>query len=890
MPDWRPALRARLTHARLSPAHEASIADELAQHLDDRWHELVGAGVDPERAAALVNDELERSDLLAARLGALRRGRERPSPAPGVRAGGPLAGFRQDARYAWRSLRRDPVVSLVAILTLAFGIGLNTSMFGFMNALIFRPLPFADAGSLFRMFRATPENSHGPFSLSEYQFVRQADPAVARFAAYRPAALALSDGAGSIAWFRVSANLFDVLGAQPVLGRSFRPDDERRGHGRPLLISAAVWQERYGGSPEAVGQIFEAGGERFEIVGVLPPAAGDHRLFGRASVFSPLLVDDPALDPQSRTLTILGRRGASVSAAQADAFVAALGARAAADHGAGSDTAAWRVEGLPTSNAGPTGRAILAMLLGLSLLVLLIACSNLANVLLARAIDRSREFALRAALGASRAQIVRAVTLESVLLAGAGLAGALLIAVWTSRWLQSLAVDGGGPAVPVDGRVVAFAAAAAIGTVFLCAAAPVLFTRRIGTSDTLRSGGRGLTASRGHVRLRGVFIATQFALAMVLLAAATFFAKGVRQMMSEEYGWRADRVVQGEIELPRERYADAESITDFQRRAAERLARIPGAAAASVSYGLPYKGLRGAAPYIGDADETGRPVTARINGASPSYFDVTGTPVVAGRSFAATDTASSPPVAIVSASMARRLFGGSHAVGRRVALADGAGRGPWMEIVGVAADVRSIDFAQEPAPFQLYQPTTQDPRRGLVIAVRAGSARPEPLVAAIPSAIAELDPALVARGVDTAVNRMQDVTASMSLVMQLLGGFALLGLLLSALGIYGSMARMVAQRTNEIGIRIAMGARTRHALGLVFGAAARILLPGIGLGLAGAFGLSRVLASVLPGMTIAAGFDSVAAALVLAAAGLTACWLPARRAASVEPMVALRAE
>ena len=327
----------------------------------------------------------------------------------------------------------------------------------------------------------------------------------------------------------------------------------------------------------------------------------------------------------------------------------------------------------------------------------------------------------------------------------------------------------------------------------------------------------------------------------------------------------------------------------FQQRAIERLMRIPDVEAASVSYGLPYMGLRGIAHYVGDADEAGPAVTARINGITPSYFEVTGTRLIAGRTFATTDTHTSPRVAIISDSMARRLFGNRNAVGRRVAAAS-TERGPWMEVVGVVSDVRSIDFAQEPAPHQLYQPTTQDPRRGLMLALRAATGRPAAIVPAVQAAVAELDPDLTARRLATATVRMREVTTSMSLVTRLLSAFAVLGLLLSALGIYGAMARMVAQRTDEIGLRMALGARARHALGLVFASGGRLVALGIAFGLAGAFGLSRLLASVFPSMQIDSGIAGLSATGILAAAALLACYLPARRAARIDPIVALRSE
>jgi putative ABC transport system permease protein len=357
-------------------------------------------------------------------------------------------------------------------------------------------------------------------------------------------------------------------------------------------------------------------------------------------------------------------------------------------------------------------------------------------------------------------------------------------------------------------------------------------------------------------------------------------------MLSQSYGWTAEGVVQTDLSLPAERYARDEDVVAFQRRALARLAEIPGVTATSLSYGLPYKGLRGTAHYVGDGGQ--ETLTAKINGISPAYFQVTGTRLAAGRLFSPADTLLSPKVAIISEAMARRLFPDGHVLGRRVRDPE-TESATWMEVVGVVADVRSIDLAQEPAPYQLYLPAAQDPRRDVVLSVRLDDAS-APTFAAIRTAIAELDDALVPRRLTTATDALQDVTTSMSLITRLLLAFAALGLLLAALGIYGSMRRMVAQRTDEYGLRMALGAQARDILGLVLRAGTRVVVTGLTIGLAGAFGLSQLLGAVLPSMATDTGAVSVVSAGVLIAAAFVACYLPARRATRVSPIVALRAE
>jgi predicted permease len=552
----------------------------------------------------------------------------------------------------------------------------------------------------------------------------------------------------------------------------------------------------------------------------------------------------------------------------------------------------WRAEPLPDSATGPTGRAILSMVLGLSGCVLLIACANLASLLLARAIDRTREFAVRTALGASRLQLVRTLAFEAFLLAGMGGLAALAVATWTMGWLRSLIVSGGGPAFafPLDWRVLGFAAAASMVTLIFCGTVPALFVGRLGPNATLKAGGRGtIGGAPRHVR-HGLLVA-QFALAMILMAGSGFFLRGMANLRTAHFGWNADGVVQTEIRLPPERYPDDASVLAFYQELVARTELVPGIESASVSYGLPYLGLRGAGRYAADDQTPDKLViSALVNGVSASYFSVTGTPLVAGRVFGPTDSASSQKVAIVSESLARALFAGANPIGRRIAGVD-AQPTEWLEIVGVVADVRPIDVAEPVSPYQLYELTVQSPRRDATLAVRTVGVTAASVMTSIRATIADLDRDLVARDLIPITAKMdREAISAMSMVQQLLTAFAATGLLLAVSGIYSAMMRMVSQRTGEIGLRMALGAQVASVMGLVLRAGFRIVAIGAGLGLFGAMGLSRVLASVLPGMSMNGALVSVAALAGLMTIALLACYLPARRAARVDPIVALRSE
>jgi putative ABC transport system permease protein len=899
MPEWTSALRARLEPLRLPAAREAAIVEELSQHLDDRHAELIAGGLDEAAATAATFAELARADLLAPRLAAVHP----PAPLEPERGRrSRSAGLFQDLRYAARALSRQPGFSLVAIVTLAFGIGLNAAMFSFLNALLLRPLPFPDGSSIARLYRATPDNQYGSFAPADYLALQQDAGSAMRVAAYRTAAVSIPDPSQSAEWFVATAGLFDVMGLPPLLGRVYTPADEAAGNHRVVVLTYACWQSRFGADPQIVGKTVRGNDEVYEIIGVLSADAGDQRMFGNPGLFSPLLFSAADREVRSsHTLNILVRRSPSTSAAQGETLIRALGARLAVEFPLANERTAWRSEPLPPSAVGPTGRALLGMLLGLSGLVLLIACSNLANLLLTRALDRTRELAVRTALGASRTQLVRALVLEAVILAVAGGLGAVMLARWMTGWLRSLIITNGGPAFnfSLDWRVLGFTLLTSLLTLFLCALGPVFFAGRMRTADALRSGGRG-TASRRHQRLRYGLITAQFALAMMLLAASGYFVRGAANLVDEHFGWKADRVIQAELRLPDALYAKDDDVVRFHRALLERVERLPDVVAVSVSYGVPHMGLRGfgrfvAQPSTDTAPDSQRPASqpgvaigSLVNGVSPGYFEVTQTRVLAGRVFNEHDTATAPPVVIISESLARTLFPSGSPVGRRVAPAEGEPSQGW-EVVGVVRDVRPMDVARPPSPYQLYQAVAQDPRRQFTLAALTRGA-PGDMAPSIRAAIANLDKDVETRRLMSATARMVDITMTLGMVRQLITTFALLGLGLAALGIYGAMTRMVAQRTDEIGLRMALGAQARNVIGLVLAAGGRIVAIGALIGVVGAFALARLLQSVLPGMQVDGWQVGAAATLILMTMALIACYRPARRATAIDPMRALRSE
>lgn len=803
-----------------------------------------------------------------------------------------------ELKFAFRSLLRDPGFTLIAVVTLTLGIGLNTAMFSFMNGLLLRPLQFPEAGQLSKLSRATPQIQYGGFSPADFGDLKRDEASFGRFAGYRQLGMTLADPGRPTEWqnaLLVSADFFEVLGVQPQLGRVFRPDEEISGNHRVVLLSEALWQDRFGRATDVIGKTVRANGETYEIIGVLPATASDFRIFGPVGLFRPLaLTGSERTDRRAQWLNILGRRDRSISAQQGEAFVTAFGARLAVDFPSEHGGSSWRSEGLGLAGMSPTGKAMIAMILGLSGFVLLIACSNLANIFLARALERNREMALRAALGASRRQLLRPLAWESLLLVTLGGVGALLVSAWTSRWLHSMIVISGGPAAefPLDWRVLGFALAISALTLGFFVVAPAVVTLRVNTNDALKSGARGTTSGRGSQRLRHSLIVGQFALAMILLTGAGFFARGFAAALKQEHGWQSEGVVQGFVLLPDARYPGGGEITSFHQQAIERLTQLPGVVAASFSYSLPFLGLRDSCPYVVEGRETsalGRAAAAKLNAITPGYFSVTGTRLLDGRAFTDADSAGSLRIVIINQTMARTLFPNDNPVGRRVARF-GANPPDWAEIVGVVADARSFDVAQSPAQMQIYHPLAQEPRHGGYFAVRTAGVAPTTVIEPIRSVLAAMDSELQLRDLMTTDVNMESLTTQMRLFGTLLVAFAALGVLLAAVGIYGVMAHSTAQRTGEFGVRMALGAQAADVTRLVLRGGLRIALLGTAIGLAGGVGFSRLLAAVLPSMDASGGLVMASATTLMALVALAACWLPARRAAKVDPMVALRTE
>jgi putative ABC transport system permease protein len=803
-----------------------------------------------------------------------------------------------DLRFALRSLRRSPGFVLIAIITLGLGIGANTSAFSLINEVLLRPLPYPDRRQLDRIYRTTPQNSRGGVSPADYLDLKPQMDGYGEVAAYAFSNMNVSEPgkpAEMAEGLRISANLFSTLGIQPQLGRGFRPDEALLGNHRVLMISHRCWQNRFGGDARIIGRTVRVDGEVHEIVGVLPATLNDWRHLGPFDLFRPLgLTEKEMTDRSSTWLRLVGRRSRTVTRAQADGFIASFGRRLAAEFPAVHAASTWRTLPITVAVAPDNGPGILAMLIALSGLVLLIACSNLANLLLARTMARAREFAVRGALGASRARLLRPLFVESLLLALAGGILAIQVAIWSNDWLRNYGTTAfdQGFVFAIDWRVLGWAFGACLFTALAFGVAPALFALRLDLNKTLKSGGRGRTGDRGHQRFRQALIVGQFTLALVLLAGAGLFVRGIHEANNRHYGWQADRLVTGTMLLPTATYPGGKEITDFHRLALERLGALPGVASASISYSMPFFGLAEPRKYLVAGRETPQPghePVAATNGISPGYFETVGTRLLSGRAFNEGDTLNSPKVFIINQAMARALFGDESPLGRRIAPAGGKTT-EWGEIVGVVGDVQSIYPDRIPVPFQLYQSMAQEPRPVSEIAVRSAGAAPSALVDDIRTTMAALDPDLPVRELQPAETTIAKANYQWQILGSMLSFLAALGLGLASLGMYGVIARTMAQRTGEFGIRIALGALAGDIIRLVLASGAKLALIGSAIGLLGAFGISRLIGAFFPGMQSNNIPVLTGVTLLLMAIALIACYMPARYASRINPIETLRAD
>jgi putative ABC transport system permease protein len=819
-----------------------------------------------------------------------------------------VAWLLKDVGFAFRALRRSPGFALVAVAVLAVGIGATAAIFSVVNGVLLRPLPYAEPDRLVQVWERARHIQLDVMWVAYPNYLdwREKNRSFARTAVYQLGSAGLSgDGdPEQIGVALVSPDLFPVLGAAPELGRAFRPDENRPGAARAVVLSHGLWQRRFGGDPAALGRAVRLDGETYTVVGVMPAGfafplggASVQALGGSASeawVPIGLFADDPEMRARGSHpgLTMLARLKPGVTLEGARADMEALAAALRAQHPESIDDGVT-IRPLKDDVVGVAGKA-LPILLGAVGLLLLIACANVAGLLVARGAARARELAIRSSLGATRGRLVRQLLAESLLLAAAGGALGLLLARWGVEALLALA-PAGLPRVDevgLDPTVGGFTVAVTLFSAILCGLVPALQASRAGLAAAMAEGGRRTTAGRPAQRLRSAVVAGQLALTVVLLAGAGLLLRSLVRLQAVDPGFDPRGVLMVDVGLPTLRYPDPARQEAFFTTVLKRLAALPGVAVVGAATDTP---LSGSGRQSGLRIES-RPARSRdeipltdIQVVSPDYFRAMGVRLVKGRAFAPADKAATPPVAIVDAALARRFLGDADPLGQRIAFNnDESGAPLWREVVGVVEAVKSQGLDAE-ARVLVYVPYLQEPESTMTLVMRArGDAAA--LAAAARREVWAVDPEQPVTSVRLMDGLLAESLAPRRLNAALLALFAAAALALSAVGAYGVVSTSVARRTQEIGVRMALGARKTDVLGLVLRQAMRPALAGIAAGLAAALAAARLLAGLLYGVTPADLPALAGAASLMAAVAVLACWLPARRAAGVDPMAALRYE
>lgn len=806
----------------------------------------------------------------------------------------------QDLRFAGRLLYRSPGFSLLVVLTLALGIGANLAIFSVVDAVVLTPLPYAAPDRLVSLWEVNTSEDLDHERLSPVNFLdyRQLEGTFEDAAAWWHPEVNLTDDAGEpirVTTVETSANLFSVLGVQPRLGSGFEATGALHDENLAAVISERLWKQRYGGDPKILGKSLHLNGELYTIVGVMP--AGFH-FPGETDVWQRLSWDISHHSRFAHFMESVGRLRPGIPLEQAQADLTAVSERLGKENPPSNKDWRARLVPLHTEIVGAYGPA-LAVLMGAVGLLLLLACANVANLLLARASAREREVAIRAALGAARGRLVRQLFTESLVLGacgavlGLGLAWTLVRVLVTAQPIDVPRLA----EVAFDGRVIGFGLLIALGTVLLFGAIPALQLSRADLQSTLKEGGRGASAGPAARRTRGLLVVVEVALAMMLLVGAGLLIRSVVQLLQEKPGFASEQVLTMNLELPESLYGDWTRVSQFYSELLERLDGHPAITAAGATGFLPLEpGWRigytvpDRPPVVAEEDLRAQYVTV-----SAGYFETLRIPLLAGRTFDRRDTVDSPAAVVINREMARRIWPEGEAVGRLITsgtrgigpLGRSLKEGSSYQVIGVVGDVKNNTLENDVEP-ALFFVQTQFPYRNMNLVVR-GQGAPEHLAGLVRAELKRLDPGLPLAKVRTLDQVLAASTARPRFVMALLTGFALLALLLAGVGIYGVLSYDVSQRQSEIGVRLTLGASPGNVQRLVLGEGMVLASFGLVVGALSAFALGRVMASLLFGVTASDQVTFAASVVVVLAISLIACYLPARRASEVDPIEALRA-
>ena len=797
--------------------------------------------------------------------------------------------LKQDVRYGVRMLLKNPGFAIVAVIALALGIGANAAIFSVVNTVLLRSLPYNEPDRLM-VLRENKLPQFPEFSVSPGNFLdwQKQNTTFEKLAAINGTAYNLVGDAEPerLRGARVSAGLFEMLGANPSLGRTFLDDEDQPGHDNVAIISSSLWKRRFSSDPNVVGQAITLSATSYTVIGVMPPA---FQFPDRETdLWTPIAFNaGQAQQHGAHYISVIGRLKPGVTQEQAATEMDAIAGRLAEQY---PDTnTGWRVNVLPMQESEVRDiKSALLVLLGAVALVLLIACANVANLLLARATARQKEIAIRTALGASRRRIAQQLLTESVLLALAGGGAGLLLAVWGIGSLLTLAPQELPRVkdVTLDVRVLGFTLVVTVLTGVIFGLVPALQASRPNLNETLKEGGRGTTG--GHHRVRGTLVITEVALALLLLVGAGLLIRSFYRLQQVTPGFNSKNALAVTVSLPGKKYPQDDQQSGFFTQLLDKVAALPGVVAVGATQSLPIQG-----DYVLGFNIQGRPPNGpgqepntNYYAVSPDYFKAMGIPLLRGRVFTEQDKKDSPRVAVINEELAKKFFPDEDPIGKRINVTNGPER--FREIVGIVGDVKQYGLAQ-PTTMQTYEPYLQTPFSGMTLVVRADG-NPAALSGAIRSEVLAIDKEQPVSRIRPLEQVVSESVAKQRFLMLLLGIFASVALVLAAVGLYGVMSYSVNQRYHEIGIRAALGAQRKDVLKLVVGQGMALALTGAAIGLAASFALTRLMASLLFGVSATDPLTFAVIALLLTIVALLACYLPARRAMKVDPMIALRYE
>jgi len=895
MPEWKQEIRQRLVDLKLESTREAEIVEELAQHLDDRYAELLSGGAMPEGARRSALAELSERERLQRELRRVERlASQEPIVLGTNRRKNMIADLWQDLRYGARMLLKAPNFTLIAVITLALGIGANTAIFSVVNAVLIRAFPYRDADRLvivWEKFRLSEANTVSPANYFDWQEQNNVFEGMAAFADTR--VNFLGDGEPEeIPAQRTTANVFSVLGVNALLGRTFTSEDGQPGRNNVAVISFALWQSRFGGDPRVIGRKVSIDAVESTVIGVLPPDVKWHvrknSVTGEAAELWFPGITNEMKQHRGRFIGVVARLKSGVSFQQARAEMETVAGRLAQQHKQFNAGFSVNLVPLRQQFSGEI-RLPLLVLMGAVGFVLLIACANVANLLLARAAARRKEIAVRAAMGASRGRVVRQLLTESLLLSAMGGASGLLLARWLAPALVSLSPPelGDFQNVEISGPALGFTFVVSLLTGVVFGLVPAFEASNVKLNDTLKEASRSLAGGARSRRLRGALVVAEIALALVLLAGAGLLASSFLRLQGVDTGFNARNILTMRVSLPDARYDLDAKVVNFFTQALERMRTLPGVEAAGVINNTPFLGL---GTQDGFSIE-GRPkpapgapmYTTGICVTDQNFFGALQIPLKRGRLFTEQEVRENRNVVVINEALARKYFPNEDPLGQRLS--------SWTkpnEIIGIVGDAKHKDLDKKTGPMS-YWPMAQYPSGSMTFMLRTrGDATA--VASAARKVIQTLDPQQSVGDVYTLDSLVGDSIARQRFNALLFSVFAVVALLLSAGGIYGLMSFAVAQRAHELGVRVALGARSRNIMKLVIGQGMKLVLTGMAFGLVAAFGLTRLLRNMLfeVGATDPSMFAGVAA--LLAAVALLACYIPARRAMKVDPLVALRCD